>query len=197
MSPHQSPSSIASTFNLAHTGSMPSTGTSNMTTLASAEETPRTTHSITNKVLVDKWGKTLIDAGFTVLPNVLFRNQTALKLKPLDVLIILHLASYWWRSDDNPRPAKTTVAASLNVTPRTVQRSIKKMEDMGYIKRIMRKADIGDNMPNLYDLRGLVLAGKPIAEEQIALKAKRAKEDKTKLATPATFALNQGEKNRD
>lgn len=152
------------------------------------------TSSVSNKVLVDKWGKVMIDAGFTVLPNVIFRNQKALKLKPLDVLIILHLASHWWRADDDPRPAKTTIAASLDVTPRTVQRSIKKMEELGYIKRIMRKADIGDNMPNQYDLRGLVQAGKPLAEEAIALKAKRAKEDRSKIATPTSFALIEGGK---
>ena len=93
--------------------------------------------------------------------------------------------------------AYTEIGKRIFVSGGTVHVRMKKMEDMGYIKRIMRKADIGDNMPNLYDLRGLVLAGKPIAEEQIALKAKRAKEDKTKLATPATYALNQGEKTRD
>lgn len=47
----------------------------------------------TQKVLEAKWGKTLIAAGFTALPDVIFQYQKALKLKPLDILILLHLAS--------------------------------------------------------------------------------------------------------
>ena len=49
----------------------------------------------TDKVLEAKWGKPLIANGFTAIPDAIFRNQKALKLKPLDVLILLHLASYW------------------------------------------------------------------------------------------------------
>ena len=41
----------------------------------------------TQKVLEAKWGKTLIAAGFTALPDVIFQYQKALKLKPLDILI--------------------------------------------------------------------------------------------------------------
>lgn len=148
----------------------------------------------TEKVLEAKWGKTLIAAGFTALPDVIFQNQKALKLKPLDVMVILHLASYWWKPNENPWPAKSTIADALDVDPRTVQRSIKKMEDLGYIKRIERKAKAGDNLSNAYDLRGLVKAGKRYAEEKIALKAKRVAEDKSRRATPAAFALIDGGK---
>ena len=46
------------------------------------------------KVLAAKWGKTAIRAGFTALPDVIFKQPKALGLKRLDVLVILHLASY-------------------------------------------------------------------------------------------------------
>lgn len=146
------------------------------------------------KVLVAKWGKTLIAAGFTALPDVIFLNQKALKLKPLDVLILLNLASYWWRPNENPWPSKGTIADTIDVAPRTVQRAIKKMEDLGYIQRIVRKAKAGDNLSNEYDLRGLVKAAKKFAEEKIALKATRAAEDRSRRATPAAFALIKGGK---
>ena len=122
-----------------------------------------------NKVLEAKWGKTLIAAGFTALPDVIFQYQKALKLKPLDVLILLHLASYWWKPNENPWPSKGTIADAIDVDPRTVQRAIKKMEDLGYVKRIVRKAKAGDNLTNEYDLRGLVKAGKKFADEKICL----------------------------
>lgn len=153
-----------------------------------------TTTTSTTKVLEAKWGKTLIAAGFTALPDAIFLNQKALKLKPLDILILLHLASYWWKPSDNPWPAKGTIADALDVDPRTVQRSIKKMEDLGYVRRIQRKAKAGDNLSNEYDLRGLVNAGKRFAEEKIALKAKRTAEDKSRRATPVAFALIEGSK---
>lgn len=155
---------------------------------------PKPITSGAQKVLEAKWGKTLIAAGFTALPDVIFQYQKALKLKPLDVLILLHLASYWWKPNENPWPAKGTIADALDVDPRTVQRSIKKMEELGYIKRIERKAKAGDNLSNEYDLRGLVKAGKKHAEEKIALKAKRVAEDKSRRATPTTFALIDGGK---
>ncbi len=145
-----------------------------------------------NKVLEAKWGKTLIAAGFTALPDVIFQYQKALKLKPLDVLILLNLASYWWKPNENPWPSKGTIADTIDVDPRTVQRSIKKMEDLGYLKRIERKAKAGDNLSNEYDLRGLVKAAKKYAEEKITLKIKRAAEDKSRRTTPTTFALIEG-----
>lgn len=148
----------------------------------------------TNKTLEAKWGKTLIAAGFTAIPDVIFQSQKALKLKPLDVLILLHLASYWWNPTENPWPAKGTIADAIDVDPRTVQRSIKKMEDLGYVKRIQRKAKVGDNLSNEYDMRGLLKAAHVHAEAKIALKAQRAAEDKSRRATPTTFSLVAGGK---
>lgn len=148
----------------------------------------------TGKVLEAKWGKKLMAAGFTALPDVIFQCQKALKLKPLDVLILLHLASYWWKPSENPWPAKGTIADALDVDPRTVQRAIKKMEELGYVRRIERKAKVGDNLPNEYDLRGLVKAASKLADEKIALRAKRAAEDKSRRAAPAAFALIDGGK---
>ncbi len=141
-----------------------------------------------------KWGKTLIAAGFTALPDVVFRNQKALKLKHLDVVILLHLASYWWKPSENPWPAKGTIADAIDVDPRTVQRAIKKMEELGYVKRIERKAKAGDNLTNEYDLRGLVKATTTLAEAELKRKASRAAEDKSRRATPAAFALIEGGK---
>jgi Helix-turn-helix domain len=155
---------------------------------------PKTSPAAAETVLVAKWGKTLIAAGWTALPDVVFLNQKALKLKPLDVNILLHLASYWWKASENPWPAKSTIADAIDVDPRTVQRHIQKMEKKGYIKRIYRRAKVGDNFSNEYDLRGLIKAANKFAEERIALKQKRAAEDKSRRATPAAFALIEGSK---
>lgn len=146
----------------------------------------------TPKVLEQKWGKTAMEAGFTALPDVVFRQQKTLRLKHLDVLILLHLASYWWKPQENPWPAKSTLAEALDVDPRTVQRSIKKMEDLGYVKRITRRAAQGDNLTNEYDLRGLVDVVSNLAKKELELRETRAKEDKKRIITPTAFALVQG-----
>lgn len=155
---------------------------------------PKSAATGAEKVLEAKWGKAVIAAGFTALPDVIFQNQKALKLQPLDVLILLHLSSYWWKPDENPWPAKGTIADAIGVDPRTVQRSIKRMEDLGYVKRIERKAKAGDNLSNEYDLRGLARAAKKLADEKIDLKAKRAAEDKSRREAPTAFALVKGGK---
>ncbi|WP_024972083.1 helix-turn-helix domain-containing protein [Ralstonia pickettii] len=159
-----------------------------------AEAAPKSSASNTEKVLEAKWGKAAIAAGFTALPDVIFRNQKALKLRPLEVLILLHLASYWWKPHENPWPAKSTIAEAIGVDPRTVQRAIRRMESLGYVKRIERKAKAGDNLTNEYDLRGLARAAKKLAEDKLELRAKRAAEDKSQRETPAAFALVKGGK---
>lgn len=146
----------------------------------------------TEKVLEAKWGKSSIAAGFTVLPDVIFHNQKALKLKPLDLVIILHLVSHWWKPNKNPWPAKARLADAIDIDPSTVRRSIQKMEKLGYIKRIYRKAGVGDNLSNEYDLQGLVKAAKALADDKLALKARRAAEDKEKVTTPTTYKLIRG-----
>lgn len=157
--------------------------------------TAKPTFASTDKVLEAKWGKTLLAAGFTALPDVIFRFQKALKLKPLDVVILLHLASYWWKPNENPWPAKGTIADAIDVDARTVQRHIVHMEELGYVKRIQRKAKVGDNLTNEYDLRGLVKHAEKLAVAEIAKRAKRAAEDKSQRATPASFSLIEGGKN--
>lgn len=149
--------------------------------------------SETVRALEAKWTKPLIAAGFTAMPDVIFRKQKALKLKHIDVLVLLHLASFWWNAAQNPWPSKATIADALDVDPRTVQRSIAKMEKLGYVTRLIRKASVGDNLTNEYDLRGLAAAAAPLAAEELALRAKRVAEDKKRTTTP-TLAVIEGGK---
>lgn len=153
-----------------------------------------------NQGLASRWGKNLISAGWTALPNVIFLNQKELGLKPLDVLILLHLASYWRIASEPPRPSKTTVAVAIDVNPRTVQRSIKKMEELGYIKRIVRKGTENNNLPNEYDLTGLVRSAKvnELAEDELdhrrtqaEASASRAALTKKRRESPQAYLMSE------
>lgn len=123
-----------------------------------------------------KWGKPLVEAGWTLLPNTVLVRQAALGLTSTDVNILLHLMAYWWNAAELPHPSKVTLAKSIGVTPRTVQRRIAAMEKAGFIKRVSRQGPHRGTQTNLYDFSGLIKAATPYATELLAERASRAKE---------------------
>lgn len=117
-----------------------------------------------------KWSKTLMEAGWTVLPTILIEGQRKMNLDPIDMNILLHLASYWWQSDKKPHPSKKTIATAMNVHPRTVQRHIADLEKKQLIKREQRRLRGGRSETNLYHFDGLIAAALPFAKEKIQQK---------------------------
>jgi len=128
-----------------------------------------------------KWGKKIIEAGYTAIPDVLTKYQQRLKLKPLDINVLLHLLSYWWEAPNLPRPSKVTLATAINVNPSTVRRCLQKLEKVGYLMRIEHRKKYGSR-PNDYDLTGLVKALQPLAIEELEEIKKRKLKNMAKLA---------------
>ena len=128
-----------------------------------------------------KWGKPLMEAGFTVFPNILLQRQQALGLDTVDVNILLHLALHWWEKENAPHPSKKSLAAAIGVHPRTVQRRIAIMEGAGFITREQRRTDSNTNRTNRYHFDGLVEAATPYAEEALQERSRRRKEDSERL----------------
>ena len=114
-----------------------------------------------------KWSKPLMDAGWTALPSVIIENQKQLGLSPLDLNIVLYLASKWWTAEGKPFPSKSTMAKAMDVHPRTIQKHIAGLEGAGYIRREERRTPTGSKT-NLYHLDGLIKAAKPFADEKLA-----------------------------
>jgi len=114
-----------------------------------------------------KWSKTLMDAGWTVIPNVIIERQQALGLSSLDINILMHLATYWWKADEKPYPSKKTIATAIGVTPRTVQRRIAALEAGGLIHREERRIKGHGSKTNIYHLDGLIKEAQPFAQEKI------------------------------
>lgn len=144
----------------------------------SAETKPR---SEKDRVLEKKWGSKVIDAGYTAVPDVLIKYQQRLKLKPLDINVLLHLLSYWWRREELPRPSKKSLAVAIGVDPSTIRRCLKKLEASGYLTRVQRRTPAGSR-PNTYDLAGLVTILQPLALEEMAEIQKRKQRKLAKLA---------------
>lgn len=133
-----------------------------------------------------KWSKPLMDAGWTALPSVIIENQKQLGLNPLDLNIVLYLASKWWTPEGKPFPSKSTMAKAMDVHPRTIQKHVAALEAAGYIRREERRTETGSKT-NVYHLDGLIKAAKPFAEEKLAEmkdKAEMAKRRQNRRGAP-------------
>lgn len=86
-----------------------------------------------------KWTRTLMDAGWTVLPSIILERQKALGLDAIDLNILLQLCRYWWYPDRPPFPAKKTIAECIGLDGSTVRRRIARMERDGLIRRERRQ----------------------------------------------------------
>ncbi|HGM5583264.1 TPA: helix-turn-helix domain-containing protein [Pseudomonas putida] len=127
-----------------------------------------------DKSIVDRWGKDLTAAGWTAIPNVLFEYSQELGLKSHHIVIILHLAGYWWRKGNDPFPSKATLARKIGVDSRTIQRAIAELERKGYIERNQRFASSGGNLSNSYSFDGLIKEARTYAKQMIVERGAKA-----------------------
>jgi hypothetical protein len=96
-----------------------------------------------------KWGDTA-KAGFQAVPDTLLIKQQELGLDPTDVVVLLNITSFWWFRDAPPFPRSNVIAKRMGVTQRTVQRSMKKLETKGYLKRGDYNDGAGRILPAVY-----------------------------------------------
>ena len=112
-----------------------------------------------------KWGKPVMDLGFCIIPSILLRAQARLKVNPTQLAVLMHLADFWWEVSRKPFPSKKTLGERLGLSPRQVQRHMADLEQMGYVKRIERRAAHKGKQSNEYDLSGLVSRLKELEPE--------------------------------
>lgn len=103
-----------------------------------------------------KWGKGVMELGFSVLPSLIFKAQARLGLSPVQLIVLLHLADYWWDKERLPCPSKATLGERMNLSPRQIQRYLTELEKAAFIKRVERFAGHNGQQSNEYDLSGLV-----------------------------------------
>src|SRR5712692_397466 len=66
-----------------------------------------------------KWGKDMMEARFTIVPNVLLERMYALGLDSTDLVVLLHLIKHWWKKENLPYPGINGIAKMMNVHRRT------------------------------------------------------------------------------
>jgi hypothetical protein len=126
-----------------------------------------------------KWGKALLKAGYTLIPNVFIQKQAELKLKPTDMAIILNLAYRWWKKGNLPYPSKKLIASEIGVHPTTVRRHLSKLVKLGLITRHEMKTPGRGQDTNQYSFEGIIKQAEPLAASIVAVRNARAEERKT------------------
>ena len=128
-----------------------------------------------------KWGRVLLDAGWSMIPVVILKRQQALGLDAKDINIILHLIRHWWYAERLPYPSKREIADCMGIDVSTVRRRIQKLEVAGFVKRLPRSDSRYGQQTNAYDLSGLIREVEPFAKEEIEERKKRHEEAAEKL----------------
>jgi AraC-like DNA-binding protein len=117
--------------------------------------------------VVDKWGEAVAARGFAQIPNYLLHvNQFAAqedRLSPVELLILIELASSWWKKDEQPYPSMKTLATRCGTSERQILRAISRLEELNMLKRVKRRTK-GIISSNAYDLQPLVEVLKVAAE---------------------------------
>ncbi len=88
-----------------------------------AQSSPQETHQAT---LLRRFGATVLNGGYTCIPNLLMKYQAELLLNPTQFNIICHIWMSWW--EHYPYPAITTIAARMNRGRRCIQVNLRKIE---------------------------------------------------------------------
>jgi predicted transcriptional regulator len=102
-----------------------------------------------------KWGLEVAERGFAQIPNYLIQLNLFVhddhKLSPAEMVVLLQLVAAWWKKDEMPFPSMNTLSERAGISERQVQRSIKSLEQKGYLKKTKKKIK-GVIASNVYDL---------------------------------------------
>jgi DNA-binding MarR family transcriptional regulator len=119
----------------------------------------------------EKFGLTVRDAGVTAVPRVLLTGLAALKLKPMECVVLLQLISCWGDAKTCPHPKRKTLRDWLGCDKRTLDRAIAGLVEKNLLTKTTR-AIRGRRRSNEYDLSGLVEQLKPLGRRALEEKKK-------------------------
>ena len=108
------------------------------------------------KRMVDLWGESVMETGYTVVPTILLWGQARLELSNPELAVLVQLISHRWTAEKDPHPSKDRIATRIGRDPRTVQRLLTALEKKGLLTRVRRSKVHKGQDTNGYDLSGLV-----------------------------------------
>lgn len=111
----------------------------------------------------DKWGPAAL-RGYQAVPHDLFRFQSQLDLSNGELVTLLNVLDFWWEAKKAPFPGAGALAKRMNTDPRTVQRHLKSLQDMGYAVR-----ERGNDEKRRFNLSGLTRRLSKLVLEEMGL----------------------------
>lgn len=133
-----------------------------------------------------KWGKKVMSHNFTIVPKLLLHSQEYLKLNSSEFLLLIYVIEMWWKPEDMPFPAVSTLAERLCVNDRQIRNILNSLEQKGLLARIPRynRGSLHNRGSNYFDLSGLV---EKLQKFEKIYSAKKKEEEKFRRSnhTPA------------
>jgi len=114
-----------------------------------------------------KWGDRCIDSGYQIFPDVLLKCQRYLGLEAIDIVILLNITMQWWQHDQLPYPRPSFIAKRMEISTRTVERRIARMQKQGLLLRKPSEEERGKTVRK-FDLSGLIAELTKYAEGSLA-----------------------------
>lgn len=111
---------------------------------------------------IAKWGNAAI-AGWQPLPDVLLKNQHKIGLTATQLVVLINVLSFWWYADKLPYPRLSSIAKRMNVSQRTVQRSMETLVQKGLLKKAKTVGQKNNDVVDCYDISGIVSVLKSFA----------------------------------
>lgn len=143
-----------------------------------------------------KWGRPVLDLGFSIVPSLIYQAQARLGLNPSQLALLLHLADYWWQRENIPFPSKAALSERMGISTRQIQRYMADLENGGFLERVVRTHVHKGQKSNGYDLSGLVSKLKALEPEFTQVK-ELAKEQARNVSKRGGLEVNQSGKARE
>lgn len=121
-----------------------------------------------------RFGKSVREAGVTPVPRVLLTGVKELKLKPVEVLVLLQLLACWGKAGAHPFPKRGLLRSWIGCDKRTLDRAITSLVLKGFVEKCPRTSQSGRQTSNAYDLSGLIEKLKPLGRKAINERNRRA-----------------------
>ena len=87
-----------------------------------------------------RWGVELLDDGFVSVPNLFLDRYADVGVKPMEFLLIIHLARYHYeRPGSECRPSLRTVAQQMDRCDRYLRQLLENLEKRGLLVRHYRR----------------------------------------------------------
>jgi hypothetical protein len=117
-----------------------------------------------------KWGDRCIDSGYQIFPDVLLKCQRYMGLEAI-VVILLNITMQWWKQQELPYPRPSFIAKRMEVSTRTVERRVARMQKQGLLIR-KPSEEVRGKTVRKFDLSGLITELTKYAEGSLAERGK-------------------------